>query len=68
MMDEMIFQVETCEDSGFLVASWDAPTGHGGITTQGRNFREIQEQVADAVQCHFGWKSAPRKIRFQAIR
>ena len=67
-VDETVFQVEMCEDSGFLVASWEAPTGHGGITTQGRDLRELQEQVADAVGCHFERESVPRKIRFQAIR
>jgi hypothetical protein len=67
-VDEIIFQLGSCEDSGFLVASWEAPTGKGGITTQGRDLRELQEQVADAVRCHFEPKSVPRKIRFQAIR
>ena len=66
-VDEIIFQVEPCKDSGFLVASWDAPAGHGGITTQGKDLRELQEQVADAVRCHFDGESIPRKIRFHFV-
>jgi hypothetical protein len=40
-VDEIVFQVETCEESGFLVASWDSPAGRGGITTQGKDLREL---------------------------
>jgi hypothetical protein len=50
-----------------LVASWDAPAGQGGITTQGRDLRELQDQVTDAVRCHFDTKDVPRKIRFHFI-
>jgi len=66
-VDEIVFQIETCEESGVLVASWDAPTGQGGITTQGRDLRELQDQVTDAVRCHFDSKDVPRKIRFHFI-
>jgi hypothetical protein len=48
---------ERDEDSGVLVAVWDAPEG-GGITTQGRDLKELQEQVRDAVRCHFDDDSA----------
>ena len=63
-MDEIIFQIETCEESGFLVASWDAPEG-GGITTQGKDLRDLQEQVADAVRCHFDLPDIPKKVSLQ---
>jgi hypothetical protein len=66
-VDEIVFQIETCEESGVLVASWDAPAGQGGITTQGRDLRELQDQVTDAVRCHFDAKDVPRKIRFHFI-
>ena len=52
-VDEIVFQVELCEDSGLLVASWDAPAGQVGITTQAKDLHKLQEQVADAVRCHF---------------
>ena len=51
-VDEIVFQVEVSADSGILVASWDAPSGNGGITTQGQDLRELQDQVEDAVRCH----------------
>jgi hypothetical protein len=61
-VNEIIFQIETCEESGVLVASWDAPEG-GGITTQGKDLRDLQEQVTDAVRCHFEPGDTPRRIR-----
>ncbi len=33
---EITFEVERDEQSGWLTASWDAPRGQGGITTQGK--------------------------------
>ena len=51
-MEEITFRVELCDESGWLVASWDAPMG-GGIITQGKDLRDLQDQVEDAVQCHF---------------
>jgi hypothetical protein len=59
-MEEIVFQVER-DESGMLVAFWDAPEG-GGITTQGRDLGELQEQVKDAVRCHFD-SGAPQRIR-----
>ncbi len=49
-----------------LVASWDAPGG-GGITTEGKDLRELQEQVTDAVRCHFDASETPRRIRFHFV-
>jgi predicted RNase H-like HicB family nuclease len=65
-VDEIVFQIEMSEESGFLVASWDAPEG-GGITTQGKDLRELQEQVTDAIRCHFDPPDIPRKVRFHFI-
>ena len=67
MTDEIVFKIELCEHSGFLVASWDAPSDHGGITTQGKDLRELQEQLDDAVRCHFEPNSIPSKICLQPI-
>ena len=65
-MEEITFQVERDEESGWLVASWDAPGG-GGITTQGKDLRELQEQITDAVACHFDGEETPRRIRLHFI-
>ena len=68
MVNEIIFQVETCADSGVLVAHWDEPDGSGGITTQGKDLRELQEQVTDAVRCHFDEGQAPQKVRLHFVQ
>jgi hypothetical protein len=66
-VDEIVFQIEPCDESGMLVASWDAPEGAGGITTQGKDLRELQEQIADAVRCHFEPETLPKRIRLHFV-
>jgi len=66
-MDEITFQVSRCEESGWLVASWDAPNGQGGITTQAKDLRELQDLVVEATQCHFEPGEAPRQIRLHFL-
>ncbi|MCU1232699.1 MAG: hypothetical protein JWP63_666 [Candidatus Solibacter sp.] len=58
-MEEITFQVQRDEDSGWLVASWDDLTGSGGITTQGEDLRDLQ-QITDAVAVHFDEGTALR--------
>ena len=65
-MEEITLVVELCEESGLLTATWDAPQG-GGITTQGKDLRDLQEQVQDAVRCHFDAGDAPRRIRLHFV-
>jgi predicted RNase H-like HicB family nuclease len=62
-MKEITLRVERDEESGWFVASWDAPRDKGGITTQGRDLRELQDNVKEAVRCHFGKRKSPRRIR-----
>jgi len=62
---EITFTVEHDEDSKVLVASWDDPSGKGGITTQGEDLRELQEMIQDATLGYFralGVK-APNTVR-----
>ena len=66
-MDEITFRVSRSEDTGWLVASWDAPNGQGGITTQGKDMRDLQDQVLEATQCHFDPEEAPRQIRLHFV-
>lgn len=66
-MQDITLNIERCEESGWRVASWDAPDGSGGIATQGRDLSELQEQVRDAVQCHFEGGQAPRRIRLHFV-
>jgi hypothetical protein len=66
-MQEITFQVSLCVESGWLIASWDSPDGQGGITTQARDLRELQEQVVEATQCHFEPGETPRQIRLHFL-
>src|SRR5664279_1492823 len=59
-MEEITFQVQSDEQSGFLTACWDDSDGAGGITTQGKDLRDLQEQITEAVGVHFDAGTAPR--------
>lgn len=59
-MNEITFQVEISE--GWFVASWDDPGG-GGITTQGKDLGDLEEQVADAVRCYFEPADLPKRVK-----
>lgn len=59
-MKEITLLVERDDESGWLVASWDAPDNGGGITTQGKDLSDLQANVREAVRCHFGKGKAPR--------
>jgi hypothetical protein len=64
---EITFNVERCEESGMLIASWDEPDGKGGITTQGQDLTELQEMVKDAVLCHFDESAVPEAVRLHFV-
>ena len=65
-MEEITFQVQRDEESGWLVAWWDAPDG-GGITTQGQDLRDLQQQITEAVAVHFDEGAIPRRIRIHFV-
>ena len=62
-MNEITLSVERDDESGWFVASWVAPRGRGGITTQGRDLRELEDNVREAVRCHFDDGKSPHRIR-----
>jgi predicted RNase H-like HicB family nuclease len=64
---EIIFNVERCEESGWLSASWDAPDAGGGIVTQGKDLDELQAMIKEAVHCHFGGDKAPQSVRLHFL-
>ena len=66
-MDEITFQVLRDENSGMLVASWDEPTGFGGISTQGEDLRDLQAQIMDAVSLHFNGEATPQRVRLHFV-
>ena len=65
--DEITFNVERDEQDGWLTASWDAPRGQGGITTQGKDLRELEQNVREAVRCHFENRKLPGRIRLHFV-
>jgi hypothetical protein len=65
-VEEITLQVQRDEQSGQLVAWWDDPRG-GGITTQGEDLRDLQQQIIDAVSVHFDEGQAPRRIRVHFV-
>jgi hypothetical protein len=67
-MEEIAFNVSQDEESGVLVASWDDPSGAGGITTQGQDLRDLQAMIRDAVSCHFDDGAGPRSIRLHFVQ
>ena len=66
-MDEITFEESRDEESGWLIACWDAPDGSGGITTQGEDLRDLQAQIVDAVATHFEPHETPGRIRLHFI-
>ena len=66
-VDEITLQIQRDDESGWLVASWDAPAGAGGITTQGQDLSDLQQQVTEAVAAYFDEGAAPRRIRLHFV-
>jgi hypothetical protein len=66
-MEEITLQVQCDEQSGQLVAWWDDPNGLGGITTQGEDLRDLQQQITEAVSVHFDEGESPRRIRVHFV-
>lgn len=65
-MEEITIQIERDEATGWLVASWDDPSG-GGITTQGVDLQDLHRQIRDAVAAHFDEAEAPQRIRIHFV-
>jgi len=65
-MEEITFQVQRDEESGWLVALWNDPAGTGGITTQAQDFRDLEAKITDAVSVHFDEGESPRRIRMHS--
>ena len=66
-MEEITFQVQRDEQSGLLTAWWDDSNGEGGITTQGQDLRDLQQQITEAVGVHFDDGAAPSRIRVHFV-
>ena len=67
-MEEITLQVLLDVQSGWLVASWDDPDGSGGITTQGQDLRDLQQQITESVAVHFDEGAAPHRLITDSYR
>ncbi|MDB6073756.1 MAG: 2-oxoisovalerate dehydrogenase [Verrucomicrobiaceae bacterium] len=65
-MNELVFTVTACQETGGYVARWDDPAG-GGITTQGDTMDEVASMVKDAMQGYFDEKSMPARARLHFV-
>jgi predicted RNase H-like HicB family nuclease len=52
-MSNTVLEFEVSQDGEFLVASWNAPLGMGGITTQAKTLSELVQAIREAILCHF---------------
>ncbi len=62
-MSEITVTITSCPDTGTMVASWDDPSGLGGITTQAENLSTLETNLREAVELHFDPEDLPKLIR-----
>jgi hypothetical protein len=62
-MSEIIFVVEESPEGGYSARSLGE-----SIFTQADDLARLQEQVRDAVRCHFDEGKAPKMIRLHFVR
>ena len=62
-MTEIIFLVQDAPEGGFTAQALGA-----SIFTQADTWAELQQQVRDAVACHFDEVEKPKLIRLHCVR
>ena len=62
-MNELIFIVEEAPEGGFLARALG-----DSIFTEADSLDELQDQVRDAVRCHFEPERVPKMIRLHFVR
>jgi len=62
-MNEIIFIVEEAAEGGFIAKAVGT-----SIITEADDWATLQNQVRDAVRCHFDAANAPKIIRLHFIR
>ncbi len=61
-MDDITITI-SCDGTGVLVAHWDDPRGHGGLTTQAERLSDLEANIREAVEVHFDATELPSRIR-----
>jgi hypothetical protein len=62
-----VIEFQVCQDGDFLSASWNAPLGAGGITTQAKSLAELVQAIREAVLCHFDDGEVPAKATLHFV-
>ncbi|MCK4374995.1 MAG: 2-oxoisovalerate dehydrogenase [Candidatus Brocadiae bacterium] len=62
-MTEVIFLVEEAAEGGYIARALGV-----SIVTEADDMATLQEQVRDAVRCHFENDEAPKVIRLHFVR
>ncbi len=62
-MNEIIFIIEEAQEGGFTARALGE-----SIFTEGDSIKELQENIRDAVRCHFDPGKGPRVIRLHFVR
>jgi hypothetical protein len=62
-MNELIFLVEEAPEGGYTARSLGV-----SIFTKADTLEELQNQIRDAVRCHFDDGKAPKVIRLHHVR
>jgi predicted RNase H-like HicB family nuclease len=67
IVDQITIRVDTCAESGALVASWDDPEGSGGLTTQSETLSELEGNIREAISAHFEPGEIPKRVRLHLV-
>ena len=62
-MNELIFVIEESLEGGYTARALGE-----SIFTEGDNLKDLQENIRDAVRCHFDSDKVPKVIRLHFVR
>ena len=66
-MSNEVIEFQVAQDGDFLSASWNAPFGGGGITTEAKSLSELVQAIREAVLCHFDDGEVPTKAALHFV-
>jgi hypothetical protein len=66
-MSDTSIEFSVVQEGGILVASWDAPLGTGGITTQAATLAELVGAIRESALCHFDEGEVPAKATLKFV-
>ncbi len=66
-VEEITIRVTACPEDGTLVASWDDPSGFGGLTTQAEKLGDLENNIREAIAVHFEPEHLPKQARLHFV-